>query len=196
MVIDAHVHLWDRQHGRVNGRPVVALKGGRSDFGGALRQMMPPYMIDGANTVDMLMANMDYARVSGCVVTQEYIDGRQDEYLLKCRAEYPERMRITCLYEEKPIPDEWAAQFDGIKICGGRLSDKDMLRHKDVFAQADRLGKFIAIDMADGDLQVEAMNALAHEFPDLRIAIGHFGMVTVDGWREQIGLARSKNLYI
>ena len=90
MVIDAHVHLWDRQHGRVNGRPVVALKGGRSDFGGALRQMMPPYMIDGANTVDMLMANMDYARVSGCVVTQEYIDGRQDEYLLKCRAEYPE----------------------------------------------------------------------------------------------------------
>ena len=79
MVIDAHVHLWDRQHGRVNGRPVVALKGGRSDFGGALRQMMPPYMIDGANTVDMLMANMDYARVSGCVVTQEYIDGRQDE---------------------------------------------------------------------------------------------------------------------
>ena len=100
MVIDAHVHLWDRQHGRVNGRPVVALEGGRSDFGGALRQMMPPYMIDGANTVDMLMANMDYARVSGCVVTQEYIDGRQDEYLLKCRAEYPERMRITCLYEE------------------------------------------------------------------------------------------------
>lgn len=196
MVIDAHVHLWDKQHGRVNGRPVVALKGGRSDFGGALRQMMPPYMIDGANTVDMLMANMDYARVSGCVVTQEYIDGRQDEYLLKCRAEYPERMRITCLYEEKPIPDEWAAQFDGIKICGGRLSDKNMLRHKDVFAQADRLGKFIAIDMADGDLQVEAMNALAHEFPDLRIAIGHFGMVTVDGWREQIGLARSKNVYI
>ena len=50
--------------------------------------------------------------------------------------------------------------------------------------------------MADGDLQVEAMNALAHEFSDLRIAIGHFGMVTVDGWREQIGLARNKNVYI
>ena len=53
MVIDAHVHLWDRQHGRVNGRPVVALKGGRSDFGGALRQMMPP--LSSENSANPLM---------------------------------------------------------------------------------------------------------------------------------------------
>ena len=36
--------------------------------------MMPPYMLDGRNTAEMLIANMNYARVSGCVVTQEYID--------------------------------------------------------------------------------------------------------------------------
>lgn len=50
--------------------------------------MMPPYMLDGSNTVEMLIANMDYARVSGCVVTQEYIDGNQDAYLLECRKKY------------------------------------------------------------------------------------------------------------
>ena len=82
MIIDAHAHLWDPQAGRVNGKPVVPLTGGKSDFGGELRQMMPPYMLDGRNTVEMLMANMDYARVSGCVITQEYIDGNQDAYLL------------------------------------------------------------------------------------------------------------------
>ena len=85
MIIDAHAHLWDPQAGRVNGKPVVPLTGGKSDFGGELRQMMPPYMLDGRNTVEMLMANMDYARVSGCVITQEYIDGNQDAYLLACR---------------------------------------------------------------------------------------------------------------
>jgi len=196
MVIDAHLHLWDRQNGIVNGRPVVALSGGKSDFGGNLRQMMPPYMIDGRNTVEMLIANMDYAQVSGCVVTQEYIDGNQDAYLLTCREKHPRRMKICCLYQEKPIADSWAAQFDGIKICGGRLADTDLLHHRDVFAQADRLKKFISIDMADGDLQAEALRQLAEEFPDLRIAIGHFGMVTVEGWQKQIALAKNPNVYI
>lgn len=42
MIIDAHLHFWDRQNGRVNGKPVTALWGGRSDFGGDLiRQKYP-----------------------------------------------------------------------------------------------------------------------------------------------------------
>lgn len=196
MIIDAHAHLWNPQAGCVDGKPVIPLTGGRSDFGGELRQMMPPYMLDGRNTVEMLMSNMDYARVSGCVITQEYIDGSQDSYLLECKKKYPDRMRITCLYEEKPIADEWLSRFDGVKICGGRLGNKELLVHEEIFAQAERMGKFLAIDMADGDLQTEAMEKLIVKYPDLRVAIGHFGMVTVDGWERQIALAKHKNVYI
>ena len=196
MIIDAHAHLWNPQAGRVDGKPVIPLTGGRSDFGGELRQMMPPYMLDGRNTVEMLMANMDYARVSGCVITQEYIDGNQDSYLLECKKKYPERMKICCLYEEKPIEDEWLSRFDGVKICGGRLGNKDLLVHEEIFAQAERMEKFLAIDMADGDLQTEAMEKLIAKYPDLRVAIGHFGMVTVEGWEKQIALAKHKNVYI
>ena len=196
MIIDAHLHLWDNQAGRVNGKPVIALDGGKSDFGGALRQMMPPYMTDGRNTAEMLIANMDYAQVSGCVVTQEYIDGNQDAYLLRCKQQHPQRMKICCLYEETPIPDDWAAQFDGIKLCAGRLANQDLLQHRQVFAQADRLGKFISIDLADGEKQTDALQHLSEEFPDLRIAIGHFGMVTRPGWQKQIALAKRPNIYI
>ena len=196
MVIDAHLHLGQTQQGQVNGKPVVALTGGKSDFGGALRQMMPPYMVDGVNSVEMLMANMDYAQVSGCVVTQEYIDGNQDNYLLQCKQRYPQRMKICCLYQETPLDDGWVAQFDGIKICAGRLSDQNLLSCRDVFAHADRLGKFISIDLADGDLQTEALQQLIDAFPNLRIAIGHFGMVTTPGWQKQIALAKNRNVYI
>ena len=196
MVIDAHLHLWNPQHGIVNDKPVVALSGGLSDFGGELRQMMPPYMMDGKNTAEMLMANMDYARVSGCVVTQEYIDGNQDEYLLKCKEKYPDRMKICCLYEEHDLDDEHVLKFDGIKLCAGRMKDLDLLHHKKIFEQADRLGKFISIDMAEGNVQVAALEEIARELPDLKIAIGHFGMVTVDGWEEQIALAKLPNVYI
>lgn len=139
---------------------------------------------------------MDYARVSGCVITQEYIDGNQDSYLLECKKNYPDRMKISCLYEEKTIADEWLSRFDGVKICGGRLGNKDLLVHEEIFAQAERMGKFLAIDMADGDLQTEAMEKLIEKYPDLRIAIGHFGMVTVEGWEKQIALAKHKNVYI
>lgn len=196
MIIDAHLHLWDRQQGRVNGKPVVALKDGRSDFGGELRQMMPPYMLDGRNTVEMLMANMNYAGVSGCVVTQEYIDGNQDAYLLKCKERYKERMKICCLYEEKPLEDTWILRFDGVKICAGRLENQDLSAHKAIFSQADRLGKFVSIDMAEGDAQVGALQEIAETYPNLRIAVGHFGMVTVPGWEQQIALAKYKNVYI
>lgn len=196
MIIDAHLHLWNPQHGMVNGKPVKALKGGLSDFGGELRQMMPPYMMDGKNTVEMLMANMDYARVSGCVVTQEYIDGNQDNYLLECKNKYPDRMKICCLYEEHDISDEYVEKYDGIKLCAGRMKDLDLLHHKKIFEQADRLKKFISIDMTEGRTQVAALRQIALELPELKIAIGHFGMVTVDGWEDQISLAKLPNVYI
>ena len=48
-MIDAHVHLWLRQNGLVNGLPVYDLGGGRSMFGGEIRQMLPPAMTDGVN---------------------------------------------------------------------------------------------------------------------------------------------------
>ena len=196
MIIDAHLHLWERQQGRVDGKPVVALREGRSDFGGEIRQMMPPYMLEGRNTAEMLIANMNYAGVSGCVVTQEYIDGNQDRYLLECKKRYPKRMKICCLYEEKEIDSEWIRQFDGIKICAGRLKDPDLLHHRAIFEKADREGKFISIDLVEGELQVGAMEKLIEAYPDLRIAIGHFGMVTVEGWEKQIALARHKNVYV
>ena len=40
------------------------------------------------------------------------------------------------------------------------------------------------------------MQEIIDRFPDLRIAIGHFGMVTREGWLEQIKLAKNKNVFI
>ncbi|MBR3816251.1 MAG: amidohydrolase [Clostridia bacterium] len=191
MIIDAHAHLWKKQQGIVGGKPVYDIGGGRSDFGGEIRQMMPAYMTDGENTAERLLANMDYAGVSGAVITQEYIDGNQDEYLLSCRSD---RIKICALYEEKEMNE--AEGFDGIKICAGRLSDKNLLNHIEPFILADEKGKFISIDLADGDEQTKELQQIIDMFPELRIAIGHFGMVTREGWIEQIKLAKNKNVYI
>lgn len=193
-MIDAHAHLWLKQDGRVEEKPVYDLGGGRSLFGDETVQMLPPYMTDGVNSAERFLANMDFAQVGAAVITQEYIDGNQDEYLRQVRQKWPERFRVTCLYEEKGIPETDGA--DGIKICGGRLKDIDLTKHEAVFRAADERGLFIAIDMADGDAQVGSLKEMIRQYPNLRIAIGHFGMVTRDGWEEQIKLARNPRVYI
>ena len=194
MIIDAHAHLWKKQQGTVNGLPVYDIGGGKSLFGDEVRQMMPPYMTDGENNVERLIANMDYAGVSGAVITQEYIDGNQDSYLLEARKKYPDRIKICALYEEKSMGD--ISGFDGIKICAGRLSDQNLLNHLHPFEEAQKNGKFISIDLADGDAQTDCMEEIIKLFPDLKIAVGHFGMVTRDNWMSQIRLARHKNVFI
>ena len=83
LVIDAHMHLWQELKGTIQGQPVKHLGGGRALFLGEEKQMMPPYMVDGRNTAEMFIANMDYAGVAAAVVTQEYIDGDQNSYLLQ-----------------------------------------------------------------------------------------------------------------
>ena len=194
MIIDAHAHLWKKQNGIVNGKPVYDIGGGKSDFGGEIRQMMPPYMTDGENSIEGFIANMDYAGVSGAVITQEYIDGNQDDYLLDCKKAFPDRIKICALYEEKEIGD--LKGFDGIKICASRLKNKNLLNHLKPFEIANEKGLFISIDLADGDEQTAMMQEIIAKFPNLRIAIGHFGMVTREGWLEQIKLAKNENVFI
>ncbi len=193
-MIDAHLHLWDKQHGMVDGLPVYDLGGGRSQFGSVVRQMTPAYINDGVNSVERLLANMDFAQVAGAVVTQEYIDGNQDAYLRQVRQAHPLRLRVSALYEEKPLGDiSWA---DGIKICAGRLADQDLTHHAEVFRRAAAEDKFIGLDLADGDTQTASLREMIQQYPNVRMAIGHFGMVTTPGWQEQIRLARYPNVFV
>ena len=193
-MIDAHLHLWDKQHGMGDGLPVYDLGGGRSQFGSVVRQMTPAYINDGVNSVERLLANMDFAQVAGAVVTQEYIDGNQDAYLRQVRQAHPLRLRVSALYEEKSLGDiSWA---DGIKICAGRLADQDLTHHAEAFRRAAAEYKFIGLDLADGDTQTASLREMIQQYPNVRMAIGHFGMVTTPGWQEQILLARYPNVFI
>ena len=89
-IIDAHAHLWLKQDTMVDGKVIKTLSGGRSMFMGEDRQMLPPFMIDGKNSAEVFLSNMDYAQVSGAVITQEFIDGFQNEYLADVSVRYPD----------------------------------------------------------------------------------------------------------
>ena len=73
-IIDAHAHLWLRQDTVVDGLPIRTLENGRSEFMGEIRQMVPPFMVDGVLAVERVAAaRVDYLalRVHHVVVFQQ-----------------------------------------------------------------------------------------------------------------------------
>lgn len=208
IIIDAHSHLWQKQNTIWNGKEIRTTQNGRSLFLGEEVQMLPPFMIDGVNSAEVFLSNMDYAQVSAAIVVQEMIDGIQNDYLEKVATDYPNRF-VVCgmcdflkdgfLNEAKKLIEKG---FHGIAIPGHRLlldqqrvylNSTEMM---EMFKLMEKNHVFLSITLADGDLQVEELREVIQECPNLRIAIGHFGMPTIPRWEEQIKLARYENVMI
>ncbi|MCR5362813.1 MAG: amidohydrolase [Bacteroidales bacterium] len=217
-IIDAHAHLWMRQNTVVDGQPVRTLSpnGSRSEFFGQEVQMLPPFMIDGTNSAEVFLSNMDYARVGGAVIVQEIIDGLQNDYLREVQQKYATRFFCYAMPELRHemqrklglgTPLEQATQlldsgFRGLAFPGHRLfapgsgialNSPEMM---DIYKLMEQRGAFLSMCLYDGDYHVQQMKEVIAECPDLTIVIGHFGMVTVPGWMEQIKLAHNRNVYV
>lgn len=208
-IIDAHSHLWLRQDTVVDGKPIRTLENGRSLFMGEVRQMVPPFIVDGRNTAEIFLSNMDYAQVTAAVVVQEFIDGLQNDYLKQVQDRYPERF-ICCGMAEyhKPGYLEQVRNlldngFRAIAIPGHRLGTPDGGRISltcpemmSVFHLLEDRNAILSITLEDGAVQVPEMEEVISECSRLKIAVGHFGMVTRPDWLEQIRLARHDNVMI
>ncbi len=207
-IIDAHAHLWLRQDTVVDGFPIRTLENGRSLFMGEVRQMVPPFMIDGVNSAEVFLSNMDYAQVSAAVITQEFIDGLQNDYLAEVAARYPNRFFVCgmCEFRQPGFAGQAkeliAKGFKAIKIPAHRLLLKEgrvMLNSEEMmrmFHYMEEREVMLSVDLAEGATQVAEMEEIIRECPRLKIAVGHFGMVSLPGWLEQIKLARYPNVMI
>ena len=165
-IIDAHAHLWLNVDTVVNGSAIHPLEPNRSRsiFFGEERQMLPPYMMDGQNTAERFLSNMDYAQVSAAVITQEFIDGLQNSYLMQVQQRYPTRFFCFGMPElRKPgFCDEAKnlinSGFRGIKIPAARLPqlflNDEMLQ---MLRMMEQKGIILGIELMDGDAQVSQM---------------------------------------
>lgn len=205
MIIDAHAHLWLNVDTVVNGSAIHPLEPNRSRslFFGEERQMLPPYMTDGQNTAERFLSNMDYAQVSAAVITQEFIDGLQNSYLEQVQRQYPDRFFCFAMAEfRKPgFLDEAKSLihsgFRGIKIPAARLPQQFLNEEfMQLFRWMEQQDIILGIELADGDAQVGQLEEIISECPQLKIAIGHFGMVTRPNWMSQIRLARHTNVFV
>ena len=197
LIIDAHSHLWLRQDTQVDGKTIRTLKDGRSIFMDEEVQMLPPFMIDGVNSAEVFLSNMNYAQVGGAVVVQEVIDGNQNDYLLDVQRRYPERFFCMAMaFTLDELEAAIAAGFRGVAIPGHRLHGS-LLDKMPMFKRMEQADLILDMCLADDEHQIGEMAEVIRECPDLKVAIGHFGMVTTPSFRSQILLAREgKNVMI
>ena len=191
MIIDSHSHLWLRQDTQVDGQPIRSLKNGRSLFFGEEVQMLPPFMTDGVNSAEVFLSNMDYAQVAAAVVVQEIIDGNQNDYLIKVQRQYPDRFfcmgMAWNLSEAKAVAE---AGLKGIAFPGHRMHEP-LQNLMPVFKFMEERGLVMSMCLGDDEKQIAEMREVIQECQRLKVAIGHFGMVTTPSFRSQVMLARS-----
>ena len=212
-IIDAHSHLWLKQDTSWNGKTIRSLKNGRSIFLDEEVQMIPPFIIDGRNSAEVFLSNMDYAQVAAAVVVQEFIDGIQNDYLAEVSTKYPDRFFTFGMADY--LHDGFYEQalhlinnigFKGLAIPGHRLLDRhltddEMMR---MFHLMEDQGAMLSITLADGDEQTAELGEVIEECPQLKIAIGHLGMANPpvtppwenESWKRQIKLAQNPNVMI
>lgn len=198
-IIDAHSHLWLKQDTRIDGKVIRSLKNGRSIFFDQEVQMIPPFMIDGVNSAEVFLSNMNYAQVGAAVVVQEIIDGNQNEYLLDVLKRFPDRFFCMGMVDFKDndfstdnlllqVAALHAQGFRGIAIPGHRIKGS-LLKAMPMFKFMEENGMILSMCLAEDDKQIAEMGEVIKECQNLKVAIGHFGMVTTPFFQSQVKLA-------
>lgn len=209
MIIDAHIHLWDKISGTLGGEEVRPVKDGIIQVGKKEVQGMPTWFTDCRNPAELVVAAQDDAGVDKAVVTQEYLDGNQNKYLLKVIQKYPDRFFIHGLLDftnpgsiRQEFKEVVTMGFKGIKCPAMplpflkkpvRLDEPEMMF---IWEQMYERGMVLSVDLAEGSIQVPEMKRVLKRFPGLKVAIGHFGMAGRKNWMHQVRLAEHKNVYI
>ena len=191
-IIDAHSHLWLKQDTMVDGQQICQLESNRSRslFFGEECQMLPPFMIDGKNSAEVFLSNMDYAQVGAAVVVQEVIDGNQNDYLIKVQQQYPDRffcMGMVWNLDEAKVVCE--AGLKGIAFPGHRMH-APLQTLMPIFKMMEEKGMVLSMCLGEDEKQIAEMAEVIQECPRLKVAIGHFGMVTTPAFKSQVMLAR------
>ena len=188
--IDSHSHLWLRQDTTVDGKRILTLKNGRSIFMDEEVQMLPPFMIDGRNTAEVFLSNMDYAQVAAAVVVQELIDGCQNDYLAEVQHQYPDR--FFCMGMAWNMAEAQAVARSGLKGIAfpGHRMHESLLSLMPLFKMMEEKGMVLSMCLADDERQIGQMAEIIQECQHLKVAIGHFGMVTTPSFKSQVMLAR------
>ena len=179
MIIDAHIHLWNRLHGDDFGIDREALSWGRARQGDRIYYATSPAFEDSLSTYERALAHMDCLGIDRAVVLQEFMDGKQDDYLAEVRRLAPERFSCMALFDRHYYDDPMSAfkmAIDEKRLQGFLVKTPDPFpeiatsRLESMWRACAERGLPVVLKNGDPD-EIRRLIKLA---PDLKIVFSHF----------------------
>ena len=203
MIIDCHIHLWDAPR---NEALTPAGYGRFTRTTGGSVQMVPVSFVDCRSPAELALAHMDWLGIDRAVVVQEWLDGRQDDYLAAVAREHADRLWICGLLDGRD-PDgapryvEHMAEelgFHGLKVTAAHFQDTrlDDARFMRTWQRCAELGVRVVAHLAPGRRMVDPVATIATTFPDLIFVVAHLGLPPHADWHEQAALAIRPNVFL
>ena len=204
MIIDAHIHLWNPLHSddpKVNRQ---ALSWGRARQGDRIYYATPPAFEDSQSTYERALAHMDWLGIERAVVLQEFMDGKQDDYLAEVRRACPKRFSCMALFDHHTYDGPMGAftrAIDEKKLQGFLVKTPNPFQEIAV-ARLIPLWKACAaqglpIVLKNGD--PADVRRLVKAVPHLKVVLSHFAgsFGPDDEYRERLDIvATSPNVTI
>lgn len=222
IIVDGHIHIFNRIAGRMGTRTTHGLPFGRIQVGdGEVIQFMPPFKEETSFPADVIVAMMDFAGVSKGVLLQNPVIGTVNEEIAAAIARYPDRLigsiqvdprdphALATIKHYGANPKQQILKFemsDGWGWSGihsGLRLDDDCFTPIWRFAAANHFP--VIIDPGrpnNAGYQVEIIQKLAVEYSDITFVLEHLGAMNrenwhrKDRWDEMINLGKLSNVYL
>jgi predicted TIM-barrel fold metal-dependent hydrolase len=196
MIIDAHIHLWNRMCGHERGVERRSLNWGRARQGDRIIYVTPPSFEDSLSTYERALAHMDWLGIERAVVLQEFVDGNQDDYLARVRQVWPGRFSCTALFErhyyDAPLR-EFERAIEHNRLQGFLVRTPDIIPEIAVPALIPLwqacAERGLPIVLKNGD--PADVRRLVQAAPQLKVVLSHFGGVIAaeEQYRERLQIA-------
>lgn len=223
MLIDAHAHVFTRIQGQVRAGPTRSMRYGRVAIGAEQVQALPPVCDQTAHTVEMLLANLNWAGVDQAVLLQGPYYGECNAYVAKAVRKFSDRLVGAAYFDPWGGDDSdslerlfFTGAFRALKLefseptglsglhPGARLDDEHVSW---LWDELERRQVTLVIDMGgvgSHSYQTRALRNIAEQHPNLKIVVPHLAQpnpqVEADPhlksqWYEQIKLGSLPNVW-
>jgi predicted TIM-barrel fold metal-dependent hydrolase len=218
MIIDAHVHIFEKICGKIKNGNTTNDTWGTVKCGNELIQFLPPYVDKTQFKPEALIKYMEYEMIDKAVLLQGCFWGNQNQFVKQALIDYPDKLAGAMYIEPwqenaRKYFDENIECFNALKLeisvstgFSGLKTDFKLTDYMWLYEELAKRNRTLVLDLGvagSSSYQTEAVKQIIDRCGDINIVICHLGQpreyyidnaILLSEWKKQIELAKYGNV--
>jgi predicted TIM-barrel fold metal-dependent hydrolase len=218
MIIDAHVHIFEKICGKTGNGNTVDNEWGTVKCGSELIQVLPPYIYKTQFMPEALIKYMEYEKIDKAVLLQGCFWGNQNQFIKQALLDYPDKLAGAMHIEpwrenSRKYFEDNIDYFNALKLeisvstgFSGWINDFKLTDYMWLYEELTKRHKTLVLDLGvagSSSYQTEGVKRIIDRCGDINIVICHLAQprasyfdnpVLLDAWKRQIGLSKYGNV--